>query len=349
MLKQGVFVLEKRKIQKVGESTLSVSLPKEWLSNTGVKVGDTVYLDYGKDGSLKILSTSRPRKEEPSQYNIDCDYITDSYLLERLVVGSYMLGKDIVRIHSSNRITGEQIEEVRNMTRRLVGLSILEESKNEIVLQCTIDATKLNTYSLLGRMSVIVSTMLSESLEALLQLNAELAKDVIKREEEANNVYWLITRLLLSAKTEGASDEPDPNGVLADIDTRLISKSLERVADCSESIAKIVLELQEYGSTLDGNESEKMVPLERLTKDLFQKSMDALLSGNLNKANQAINLRIKLDSELEARTRVVALPNFRAIAIMLAMIAENSTTIASVAINNEMKKSDSFPASPQLF
>lgn len=340
--------MERRKIQKVGESTLTVSLPKDWLKRAGVKVGDTVYLDYWRDGSLRIFSENLRREQNKiSEYHINCDLAMDPNLLERLIVGSYMLGRDTIKIFSSTRISGEQIEQVRNIARRLVGLSILEESKKEIILQCTIEPTKFNIHSLVKRMSVIVSTMLSEALEALLQLNPELAQDVVKREYEANTVYWLIARLLLSAENPQTLD--DELGLGEDIgstDIRLISKSLERVADCSEGIAKIVLELQESRETFDKMGLEPISSLEQLTRDLFQKSVDSILTRDLITANHAINLRLKLDNELEVQMRKAALSHFRAIAVMLAMIAENSATIASVAINMEMSKSDSFPPSP---
>jgi len=339
--------LERRKIQKVGESTLSVSLPKDWLRDTGVKVGDTVYLDYRKDGSLRIFSENLLRRQsKPNEYYINSDFVMDQNLLERLIVGSYILGKDMIKIFSSTRISGKQIEEVRNIARRLVGLSILEESKEEILLQCSIEPSKFEIYSLIKKMSVIVSTMLSEALEALLQLNPDLAQDVIKREEEANTIYWLITRLLLSTQDPQAlADEWGLREPLASTDTRLISKSLERIADCSEGIAKIVLELQKYGDADYKMELERISSVEQLTKELFKKSMDSILERDLINANSAINLRLKLDDELEARMRTVPLPYFRALFVMLAMIAENSATIASVAINIEMSKSDSFPLS----
>jgi hypothetical protein len=53
--------LERRKIQKVGRSTLSISLPREWLGQAGVRAGDAVYLEQGRDGILRILSESSVR------------------------------------------------------------------------------------------------------------------------------------------------------------------------------------------------------------------------------------------------------------------------------------------------
>jgi phosphate uptake regulator len=56
--------LERRKIQKVGRSTLSVSLPKDWIHLAEVKSGDVVYLDQSKNGALRILSEKLVEEEK---------------------------------------------------------------------------------------------------------------------------------------------------------------------------------------------------------------------------------------------------------------------------------------------
>ena len=45
--------MEPRKIQKVGYSTLSVSLPMNWAKKTGIKKGDVVFISEENDGAYK--------------------------------------------------------------------------------------------------------------------------------------------------------------------------------------------------------------------------------------------------------------------------------------------------------
>lgn len=95
--------MEQRKIQKVGKSTLSVSLPKDWAYTAGVKQGDTIYLDRGRNGALRILSKDIVEKEEKQkEYHINCDMIKEPNLLERLIIGSYLLGVNTIKIFSSS-------------------------------------------------------------------------------------------------------------------------------------------------------------------------------------------------------------------------------------------------------
>jgi len=335
--------LEQRKIQKVGQSTLSVSLPKDWLYLAGVKQGDTVYLDQGRDGALRILSKSLVEEEAKSkEYYINCDKAKAPNLLERLIIGSYLLGVNTIKIFSSTRINTKQMEEIRNITKRVVGLNIIEASQKEIILQCFIDPLKLPIYPLIKRLSVITTTMLDEAMEALLKFNPELANDVVKREDEANNIYWLITRLIISA--QGSQTMAEKMGLpFGPIGVRLISKNLERIADCSENIANISLNLHGTKDTIDERELEKLLGLNRLTREIFQKAVNALFSGDITAANDAINLRTRLQTEVDTQRYKAIIPYYSTIAIMLSMIAENSASIAAVVINIEINKSNSFP------
>lgn len=336
--------MEKRKLQKVGHSTLSVSLPKKWINLTGVNRGDIVYLDQNEDGTLRIFSEAVLEKgKEPVHYDINCDLIREPNLLERLIVGSYVQGVDMIKIFSSTRIDSKQREETRNISRRLIGISIMEESRKEMILQSAIDPSKIGVFPLLERLSVIASTMIKEAMEALQEFNTEFANDVIIREGEANNVYWLITRLIhTTQKSQTLAETISLKAPISRVGIRLVSRSLERIADCAENIAKIALQLHEIRDTIDKEELNKISLLGKMTKDVYQKAIDSLFMRNVINANDALNLRDKLDAEVESRMHTVAIPYFRAIPIMLAMIAENSATIAFEVINSEIKKRDNF-------
>jgi len=336
--------LDKRKIQKVGVSTLSVTLPKEWTSLADVKQGDTVYVDQSKNNSLIILSDKLLAEEENlKNFYINCDLISESKLLARLIVGSYMQGAEFIRVTSLNRIEGNQIDKIRDISKKLVGLSIIEESSKEIVLECLIDPTKFSINSLLRRLSTITSTMLDEVLVALIELNLDLATDVVNREDAANGVYWLITRL--SNLSQNSQIFADKIGLEMKMNPsfRLISMNLERVADCSKNVAKIVFDLRSMGDHLDNNELKELSSLNQLTKEIFQKAINSFFLRDLIVANEVINLRDTLIAETQLKRNGATLPYFRAVTIMLNMIAEYSSSIAGETININVSQSNYLP------
>jgi phosphate uptake regulator len=177
-------------------------------------------------------------------------------------------------------------------------------------------------------------------------LNPELATATIQREDEANNIYWLITRLLLSTQQASTTDkdrevDSSPNPMAL----RVISKNLERIADCSKQIAKIALHLTKTRDKIEKDELPRLSIVNQLTKKIFNKAVDSLFLHDIIQANEALNLRDVLDAEVEAYMRQATTPYYHdAVFIMLAMIAENSASIAAIAINLEISKSTAFPS-----
>lgn len=318
----------------MGPSTLSVSLPKKWVHSLELKPGDTVFIDQETNGALRIVNEQLLQAEQkPRAHYIDYDNVVEPNLLERLIVGSYMMGGNELTIHSADRITAPLLSRVRTIAQKLIGINIVETSKHDIVLQCSFDVSQMTIQPLIHGLSVITSTMLTDALDSILDMNLELANDVIQREFEANNLYWLITRLILSTmNTPHLVDQKELHEYLDPTSIRLVTKNLERLADCSRDIGKITLSLCNMRATIDCNELRKLSPLIQMTKDIFHEAIDAVFLVDIRRANDAINHEVMLEQELESLPQL-DIPYYRAITIILAMIAENSAAIASVAID----------------
>ena len=339
-------MVDQRKVQRVGVSTFSVSLPKHWVNHIGLKQGDLVTITEENNGDLRISANIIP-DNEPSTLVINCDMIEKPKLLERLVIASYVRGFDVVKISSLNRIKGNQIEELRIATQQLIGLSIMEETSKEVILQCSLDPTQFKIYSLIRRLATITSTMENEAFEAILNLNVELAKEVIKRESDANGIYLLTTRLLFSAQKKpmladiiGLEEFFDITGI------RVVTKNLEGIADSATNLAAIAIELQALNNqkVLDRGELEKLAPLAKMGRDAFQLALESLFSGNISAADTVVNLRDELIAIAETRVRAVSIPYFRAVVIELTEITKRCASIAVEAIGITIGKSPRFPS-----
>ncbi len=333
--------MEKRKVQKIGYSTLSVSLPKDWLAKTGVGRGDFVYLSRESDGTLKISTESLLDEAAQSrEFNIDLEMVKASKLLERLIVGSYMMGAETITIFCQSRIGNDKVEEVREIVGRMIGLSIIEETKNSIVLNCSIDPAKFNIYSLIRRLSAIASTMLDESMEAFTGGDSELASAVMKREYEANAIYRLITRLLFSAQTSMLLAEK--MGMRSPIeipDGWSCAWGLERVADCARNVAAITVNRSQPDVKTNKAQQETLLRLNQLAKDAFQKSVDSLFAADVIVANDTLNIRESFEEEVDnflGESDIA--PYYRCVAMVLDFVAENSANIAAVTIKREANK-----------
>ncbi|MCK4424580.1 hypothetical protein KAU93_02755, partial [Candidatus Bathyarchaeota archaeon] len=334
--------MESRKVQKVGYSTITVSLPSEWIKQNSIKQGDIVFIIPELDGTLRIVPSGLARREEAEEYIINADACDEKRLLERLIVGSYILGRDVIRITSTTRIKSECVEEVRGIVQRLIGFGILEETPKTILLQCAIDPTKFQMDMLIRRLSLIASTIYSEAMQALLEGDITLAVDAINREDEADMMFFLGTRLLVLAQRKRYLAEKIGLTKLILIPcTCLILQYLELIADYSEDIAKRVIALEKYRATLSKTILERIYHLGELTQTIFQKAVDCVFTRDLKIANSLLEMHDVLESKFEQEMRELPeVPYLRTIVSTLSKIADKGAVIAKLAINTTLMKSD---------
>jgi len=334
--------MESRKIQKVGYSTLSISLPSNWVKNMNLKRGDPLFLVPENDGSLKLFPSKVLKStEKVEEYICNADLCDAPKILERAIVGSYILGRDLFSIISAGRINSGHIKETREVMRKLVGLGIVEETTDRITLQCSVDPRKFHLDMLLRRLSIISLTIVKEAVQALVDSDISLAKDAINREDEADMMYLLAMRLLVSAQRKREVAEEiglkDPLHILY---FGLMLRYLELIADYAEEIARRVIELlQKYKDRLSKEIIGKINNLNDLAHDLVLKSVDCFFIGDVKIANSILEMLAFIELERDKLTRELPeIPHLRLILWNINRIADNGGGIALVAINNALEK-----------
>jgi len=345
-----VLRMEGRKIQRVGRATLAVSLPRAWVKETGIKQGDLVFCAPQKDGSLNImLSTLAERKAEAKEYVVDSDLCNEPGILERIIVGNYVLGRDTIRVISAKRIKPAHVAEVQKIVRKLMGMGIIEETPTQIILQCSIDPAKFPIPVVMRRLYIIASTMHKEAIQALAESDRELAEGAARREDDADMIYWLIVRLLYMVERDRAlADEmgiEDPSDIAGG---RVLAGMLERIADWGESMARNVITLVDRGLELGKQTVSQLSRISEMAYNVSYSAMECVYTGNVELANGAIETFKKIieTEEEELMNRIpVEIPNSHAVARLtriawgIRRIAELGAEIAEIAINRSLTRS----------
>ena len=336
--------MEPRKVQKVGYSTLSVSLPMNWAKKVGLQKGDLVFISEEGDGSLRL--TAEPGKaEEAPVYVVNVDRCDNTKVLERVIVGNYVLGRSLIKVESSRRLMREQIESIRGVTQRLLGIGIIEESDRHLLLQCSIDPNNFPLETVVRRLFMIASIMFKETLDSLLEQNLELAKDAITREYEADTIYWLLARLLASAQQSRLVSEgigiSDPIDI---IQYSIIAWYLEMIGDRVHDMAVNAIELQQIREESDDELIEWLAQIGMIAFTMFDKAVKSVFDSNLVVASDAVDLFETIENEessLLKRFQNGSSPDVTTyvseIAWDLKIIAEHSSAIAEIAIDNVLK------------
>jgi phosphate uptake regulator len=338
--------MEARKVQRVGYSTLTVSLPRNWVQDVKLKAGDIVSIKREDDGSLKLIPGTERKREEVKNVVVNADMCNSPNLLTRVITGNYILGHDTIQVLAKDELRKVHLEEVRATTKRLTGFSIVEQTLKQVTLQSFVDPTRFPIYGLMRRLHIIMLSMLDASIKALVERRPEPAAEVTHMEEEADRIYWLIVRQLLLAIRDRASGSKmgieSPVHILGN---RVVAKTLEEMADSAENIANEVLALkdQEMASETILNDIAKFSA--QVTK-ISEHSFKALLTGDINLANEALeavetaeNDERRLTQKVLTHVKDVSVAvSLRTIVWNLSQIAKYCRIIGEVTINRIMEK-----------
>lgn len=280
-------MLEQRRLQKLGYSTLMVSLPRDWVTQMNLKRGDTVNITSDDQGrllvhpSLKILKTK-------SRCIIHAEKV-DEKLLGRLIIGAYIAGHETIEIRTTrSEFSQEQPEIIRKTLNELIGVGIVAEEMNKVVVQSFLDPSKFPIDGLISRLNLIVDSMRDLAVKALIEEKIEYAKQVLEMDVEADKVYFLATRQLLQAvEDKGLAQKvglEDARNIIGD---RLVVKALEEVGDYAQVIARSaikIIELRYFNSEVNAGISE----MNEKAKKIGALAIRALFRHNVESANEAI-------------------------------------------------------------
>jgi phosphate uptake regulator len=332
--------MEPRKVQKVGYSTLSVSLPMNWAKKAGVKKGDLIFISEESDSTLR-LTTEQGKAEDNTVYLVNVDKCDNTKVLARVIVGNYVLGRNVIRVESDRRLMREQIQSIREVTQRLLGIGIIEESDKHLLLQCSINPKNFPLETVVRRLFVITSIMFKEILDSLIDGDMELAKDAITREYEADTIYWLLARLLASAQQSRVISESigisDPMDI---VQHSIIAWYLEMIGDRVNNIAENIIRLHEIRHESDDDLIERLIQIGMIAFTMFDKAVKSVFDKDISVASDAVDLYETVASEesrLLKRFQNGSSPDVAVsvseIAWDLKIIAEHSSAIAEIAID----------------
>ena len=330
-------------MQKVGYSTLSVSLPMNWTKKMEVKKGDIVFLSEETDGALR-LTVDPGKTDDNTVYMVNVDNCDNAEVLARVIVGNYVLGRNMIKVYSSRRLMREQIESIRRVTQRLLGIGIIEESERHLILQCSIDPNKFPLETVVRRLYVITSIMFKEIMDSLIDGDMELAKDAITREYEADTIYWLLARLLASAQQSRLVSEgigiKEPMDI---VQHSIIAWYLEMIGDRVKDIASSIINLQQIRHESDDELIERLVQIGMMAFTMFDKAVKSIFEKDLNVASDAVDLYENVENEegnLLKRFQNGSSPDVAATVSQIAwdmkIIAEHSSAIAEIAIDHAL-------------
>src|SRR3989449_1189991 len=250
-----IMELETRKVQKLGYSSLGVSLPKDWASSNGIRPGALVSLAIEDDGSLRVRVG--PLEEYPvtAEATIDADEWSGPEALTRMITGNYIVGCNTIRLRSREELSPSQLQEIHEAVRGLTGLTIVNQGPKFVTIENFVEPTRFPIDGLLRRLHYLTSRMEKLALGVIsgdakgnieevieLTMTAFFANDLAKANEALDRQAALTRDIRTVAGSGSRPRRGQTNGPLRSNGLiQLVLRPLEHVAKYYGSIAQITI------------------------------------------------------------------------------------------------------------
>lgn len=262
-----------RKVQSVGGSSFTVSLPKGWATEQGLTAGNEVFLYPHDDGTLILRVSKRGDEDEAPDLSVG-ELSTDR--LPWVVYALYVAGEDSFTLRPDGQFTAEERRAITTAGTDLVGLEIADESAERVSFQNMQRSERLSVGQTVLNLRYVTLSMQREATNALLSGNDALARDVLQRPDDVVRQFALVSRCVERriALPKGP-DRPDVDRRTA-LDYYAIARELDGIASCAERIAAIALELDESPS---GTVEEELADYARRSRTVVERGVEATLNG----------------------------------------------------------------------
>ena len=277
--------MEIRRVQMTGGASFVVTLPKDWAEKQKIKKNDPVGMTVQPDGTLMI--TKNTTEEILQQVKeIDCSTITDPAFLFRLLIGTYIMGFNVIHLTTKKGFPPFVRSVVRDFTQMTIGQEVVEETESVIAIKDLLNPVEMPFENTIKRMFVIVKNMHKDAITALDTHNKTLAEDVISRDIDADRLNWLIARqtntiMLYASLSRKMGISPDMA-----MHYYILSRIIERIGDHAVRIAEHAIPIIEMN--LDKQTINIIKKASVMSLEIFDRSIVSFFNSDMKDANRNI-------------------------------------------------------------
>lgn len=237
---------ETRKIQFTGKSSYIVSLPKQWVTDLGLKRGDQIRMQRQGSAGLQVYPVKHeaaPRRRDDAAIEIGPDEGAASVV--RKLISLYFLGFKTINVRPrGGRLGPQQRTAVKGAVKRmLMGSEIISDSTGGITVQVLVNLMELSIDGAFKRMIHLAKSMLGDAILAVREGNRDLAREVISTDDEVDRFgFYIIRQIKIAIQNEHMLGEMGLGSARSCLGYRVVVKNIERAGDHAALIAGDVLE-----------------------------------------------------------------------------------------------------------
>ena len=337
---------ETRKIQFTGKSSYIVSLPKQWITDLGLKQGDQIRVARQGSSTLQIYPPkfqAKTAQNEDATIGIDIEEETSSII--RKLISLYFLGFKTINVKpKEGRLKPAQRTAVKEAVKRmLMGSEIISDSSGGMTIQVLVNLLELSVDGAFKRMIHLAKSMLSDAILAVKEENFDLAQEVINTDDEVDRFgFYIIRQLKIAIQNEHMLKEMGFDNARNCLGYRLVVKNIERTGDHANLIAK---DLLEFKKGIKKEVLAKIQDLNAFSISVLDDACLALFKEDYLQAEKTINRAAevqKYEKKVLDATKSIKddeeVFRIRRMAENIRRIAEYASDIAEIVLNINIEK-----------
>jgi len=337
---------ETRKIQFTGKSSYIVSLPKQWITELGLKQGDQIRMIRKGSSTLELYPPkfeSRTQKKEDAVIEIEGEEEASSIV--RKLISLYFLGFKTIKVKPKNgRLSVHQRNTVKESVKRmLMGSEIIADSTGGITVQVLVNLLELSVDGAFKRMIHLAKSMSSDAILAAKENNLELAQEVINTDDEVDRFgFYIIRQLKIAIQNEHMLKEMGFRNARNCLGYRLVVKNIERTGDHAAFIAK---DLIEFKKPVKKEILQKLQDMNEFCLSVLDDSCLALFKEDYYQAEKTIT-KIDEITKFEKKVRDASkslkgdeeIYRVRRMTENIRRVSEYASDIAEIVLNMNIEK-----------
>lgn len=269
--------VETRKVQRLGSSSLFITLPKKWINKWGIKPGDKIIMEVSEDGTLRLVAEKIKLNSNKRSVKIDIDSYKQSMITA--IPCLYALGYDEIVFSSKKNLEHKEVEDVINFSKQLVGIELSEVSEDKIRLDCLLDTEKIGIESLLRRILNIIAKKVDDVIAIL---KGQSPSEVQTTIDDLRRVYLMLLRRSMGGKYNSERD------TLRNFIIAVNSSILLRIYYVMQKINDIIKKDEKLKNDTEVN--KKLIDAFQKINDLFDEIIMSILFPSVKRISNGYSL-----------------------------------------------------------
>jgi phosphate uptake regulator len=352
-----------RKVQSTGRGSYIISLPKDWVQDTGLKKGSEIDFNLQPDSSLTLVPRKlREKYEETKGEKLKEYYINaepeeeDLHSTLRMIKALYVISADVIRVHFKGvKDAAKCKNEVRNFARNnLLGAEIIDETPDEITLQILIKHSDFPIEKAVRRMAIVALSANREAIGAWKNRSQSMFQSVINAHNDVNRLGHYIVRQLKFGIEHNLFRELSFKTPKEFLLYRIIVNNIKNIGEDAVNIVNSLATLQKQiddqlifiREPADEEVYLQMLNFNAEAHKLFEESTKAMFKRAYNDAEKIITKRgsfyplenelIRLMSSKKLDPNIAAI--FRLIMDSSRRILDYSQNVAELTLNRTVEE-----------